>query len=63
MFGKHAALRELQADEGASDLLRAVELSLDQIRLARETFWFRFGTTPLSHVVAALQAAGDRDVV
>jgi magnesium transporter len=65
MFGRtRGPSAELQADEGASDLLRAVELSLDQIAARAGNILVPVRNPhALSHVVAALQAAGDRDVV
>jgi len=52
------------ADESASDLLRAVELSLDQIAARPGNILVPVRNPhALSHVVAALQAPGDRDVV
>ena len=61
---KRAPDAEAEADEGAADLLLAAELSLDQIA-ARPGNVLVPVRNPhaLSHVVAALQAAGDRDVV
>jgi len=64
MFRRRAPPAEVQADESASDLLRAVELSLDQIAARPGNILVPVRNPhALAHVVAALQAAGDRDVV
>jgi magnesium transporter len=61
---RRAPAAEAQADDGTSDLLRAVELSLDQIAARPGNILVPVRNPhALSHVVAALQAAGDRDVV
>jgi magnesium transporter len=60
---RRAPAPELQADD-TSDLLRAVELSLDQIAARPGNILVPVRNPhALSHVVAALQAAGNRDVV
>ena len=55
---------DVPADESAADLLRAVELSLGQIAARPGNILVPVRNPhALSHVVAALQAPGDRDVV
>jgi len=62
--GRHAAPAQIGADESTFDLMLAAELSPDQIE-ARPGNVLVPVRNPhlLGHVVAALQTAGDRDVV